>query len=276
MSLQVDLRFASGIGERERPVAAAFVALATGLVNDRGPADVAGRLAEHCARLLDVDSVGVLLADSTGAPRVVAASDETARLLEDHQVRCGEGPGLDCHRTRVPVSVPDLRGQASRWPEFVHAATESGYASVHALPLCLGEEMLGTLDLFGARTGVLDERDLHLAQALARVAGIALVTNRTIADQSALSVQLQTALNGRVVLEQAKGLLAQAGGLGMEDAFEVLRRHARSHQLRLGDVAEAVVSREIPVRRLLDCANLKPPKPGPDRGRPPRTRRTAA
>ncbi len=236
---------------RERDVTRSFMALADSLVEDFDVVDLLTRLAVDCARVLDVAAAGVVLADAQGVMHVVAATSESSRSLELFQLQRDEGPCLDCYAGGQPVSVPDLAAETERWPQFTAAAHAGGFESAHALPLRLRDEVLGALGLFGAHAGALDEDDLALAQALAHVATIAILQHRAAASTGALTAQLQTALNSRVVLEQAKGVLAERGGLDMDEAFARLRDFARHHNRRLTDVAHAVVTGVLPTEQLL-------------------------
>jgi len=237
---------------REGDVAKAFVDLASKLANGYDVVELLSALTEDCARLLDVASAGLLLADGLGVLHVLAASTERTRQLEVFQLQREEGPCRDCFHTGAPVSVPDLPSEAERWPQFVPAALALGFASVHALPLRLRDNVLGALGLFGSSVGALPAEDLVLGQALADVASVALVQQRAASDSTSVNEQLQNALTSRVILEQAKGILAQRGNLDMAQAFAVLRTYARDHNLRLTDVAQGVVSRRILAQQLLD------------------------
>ena len=248
-------------GERQADINRSFVALASSLVNGYDVVDLLVQLTEDCTRLLDIASAGLLLADGRGVLHVVAASTEATRLLEVHQLQRAEGPCRDCYLDGAPVSVADLSAVAQRWPSFVPAAVSLGFASVHALPLRLRGSRLGALGLFGSHVGALASDDLALGQALADVASVALVQDRAAADSSAVNEQLQTALTGRVVLEQAKGVLAQLGDLEMAAAFAALRRYARDRNLRLSDVAAAVVDRSLRAQDVLDAAVRTSPQP---------------
>jgi transcriptional regulator with GAF, ATPase, and Fis domain len=239
---------------RERAVTEAFVALATSLADGADVVDLLSALAEDTTRLLDVASTGMLLADERGVLHVVAASSEATRSLEVFQLQREQGPCLDCYRAGTPIGVADLNAEADRWPLFVEAAVNAGFASVHALPMRLRDRVLGTVGLFGTRTGALSEDDLRLGQALAYVAAVALVQERAAADRAIVNAQLQTALDSRVVLEQAKGVLSQRGDLDMDEAFVMLRGYARDHNLRLTDVALAVTNRKLAAERLLEHA----------------------
>ena len=244
-------------GTREAEVARSFVSLASSLVNGYDVVDLLDELTSDCARLLDVASAGLLLADGRGVLHLMAASSEQTRQLELFQLQREDGPCLECFRDGTPVSVPDLDEATDRWPQFVPAARSVGFASVHALPMRLRDNVLGALGLFGTAVGSLSDDDLALGQALADVASVALVQDKASADKSSINEQLQTALTSRVVLEQAKGILAQLGGLEMAPAFAALRTYARHNNLRLTEVAQAVVARSLPAQQVLDHARSR-------------------
>lgn len=235
----------SRVGTRESEVIQAFVDLSNDLVEGYDVIDLLSRLTTNCASLLDVTSAGLLLKDATGRLHLAAASSEATHHLEIFQLQRDEGPCLDSFAAGEPVVAPDLAAEEQRWPQFSRAARQVGFASVHALPMRLRETVLGTLGLFGDRVGRLDERDLALAQSLVHVASVALINERSAADSATVNSQLQHALSSRIVLEQAKGVLAHTGGLEMDQAFEVLRRYARDHSVKLGEIATQLVSREL-------------------------------
>jgi GAF domain-containing protein len=164
-----------------------------------------------------------LLADPRGELRVVAASSETARLLELFQLQNDQGPCLDCFRAGRPVAAADLAADAQRWPRFAAAAQQAGFAAVQALPMRLRDQVIGALNLFRAVPGAFDPADIRIGQALADVATISLVHERSMRHSDTVNEQLQTALNSRVIIEQAKGKLAERLGLDMDQAFSVLR-----------------------------------------------------
>lgn len=241
---------------RESDIAAAFVSLATSLATGYDVTDLLSELTTDSARFLDVASAGLLLADGLGVLHVLSASSEATRQLEIFQLQNGQGPCRDCFDSGVPVSVPDLAVEVERWPLFVPAARAAGFESVHALPMRLRDTVLGAMGLFGTTVGSLEPADLKLGQAFADVASVALVQDRTVADRVTLMEQLQTALTSRVLVEQAKGVVAQVGDVDMPRAFLMLRQYGRRHRLRLGDVAHAVVTRSLPAQRLLEDANV--------------------
>jgi GAF domain-containing protein len=252
---------------REREVAAAFVSLASSLAEGHDVVDLLSGLTEECAALLDVASAGLLLADARGMLHVLAASSDKTRTLEVFQLQREQGPCLDCFRTGAAVTVENLQQEAQRWPQFALAALQSGFHSVHALPMRFRDQTLGTLGLFGTTSGKLNEEDLRLGQALADVASIAIAQGVAAADRDRLNEQLQAALSSRVVIEQAKGLLAQLGALEMNEAFEYLRRYSRDHNQPLSDVARALTSRALPAELLLEHVNTKAAKASRPSGR---------
>ena len=239
------------MGEREDDIVATFVSISGSLARGHDVNELLTQLAADCARLLDVSAVGLLLADSRGSLHVVAASSERVADLEAFQAQRAQGPCHTCYLDGQPVNVPDLPAAAARWPDFAVVAARTGVASVHAVPMRLRDDVVGALNLFGSRPGPLNEADLRLAQALADVATIALIQDRAAADKSIVNEQLQIALDSRVVLEQAKGVLSYSGDLEIPDAFAALRYYARDHGIKLTDLATALVSRAVPAAVVL-------------------------
>ena len=217
-----------------------FIEMADTLVDDFDLLDFLHALTERCVQLLEVDAAGLLLTDAEGVLQMVAASSERTRLLELFQLQTAEGPCLDCFRTGTPVSVDDLT-TAGRWPQFTAAAAEVGFAAVHALPMRLRTDVIGALNLFGVDAGSLDADRLGMGQALADIATVGLMQQRAIHRRDVLSEQLQTALNSRVMIEQAKGLLAERLRINIDEAFTILRSSARARNRRLSDLARALV-----------------------------------
>jgi GAF domain-containing protein len=227
-------------------LAKTFVELADNLVADFDLIDFLRLLTDRCVSMLDASAAGVLLADRDGKLRVMAASDEQVRLLELFQLQNDEGPCLECFRTGTPVIVPDLVREVDRWPRFATAAHRSGFGAVQALPMRLRDETVGALNLFRATPGPFDPSGTPIAQALADVATISLLQQRSSQRSTVLNEQLQTALNSRVLIEQAKGKLAERQNVDMERAFTALRGYARSHNRRLSDVARAFIDGSEP------------------------------
>jgi GAF domain-containing protein len=234
-----------GIG-REQLLSRAFVGLADTLVDDYDIIDLLDRLVGYSVELLTADAAGILLVDSQQALQVVASSHEDANVMELLQLQSDQGPCMECFSTGEAVSVPDLADVGGRWPVFVAAVAERGvYRSVHALPLRLRGETIGTMNLFHGQSGILPAADLVLGQALADVATIGILSERAIRSREVVAEQLQTALNHRMIIEQAKGVLAHQGNLTMAAAFDRLRRYARNHNARLSEVARKVVETDL-------------------------------
>jgi GAF domain-containing protein len=219
-----------------------FVELADTMVADFDVIDFLHRLTDRSVALLSVSAAGVMLADPRGELRVAASSNEAAGLLELFQIQNDQGPCLDCFRTGEPVSANDLSGQGPRWPRFAAAATESGFQAVQALPMRLRDHVIGALNLFRADPGPLDPAELRVGQGLADVATIGLLHERNVRRSETVTEQLQAALNSRVVIEQAKGKLAERLTLDMDHAFTLLRDYARNSNQRLTDVARNFVN----------------------------------
>lgn len=243
---------------REQLVSRAFVTLADTLVDEYDIIDLLDQLVSHSVEILAADAAGIVLGDARRELRVVAASSEDAQLMELLQLQNDEGPCLDCFSNAAPVSVPDVAEATNRWPAFAAAVASRGaFRSVHALPLRLRGEAIGALNLFHRTPGPLPPADLDLAQALADVATIGILAERAVRRGEVLNEQLQSALNSRVVIEQAKGVLAQQNNLSMDAAFALLRNHARNNNLRLSDVARQVVATH-------PAADLPAPPPAPE------------
>ncbi len=232
-------------GTREERLARTFVSLADTLVSDYDVVELLDRLVHACVDLLGATQAGLLLRDQRGDLHVMASSDEATRAVEVFQLQGTEGgPCSDAARDGVTVDVDDL-GHEGRWPGFVAVALSEGFRSVHAVPMRLRDDTIGALGLFGAEGASLSDADRRLARALADFATIGIIQQRSLQRSSLLTDQLQAALTTRVVIEQAKGMLAEHGRTGMEEAFATLRDYARREQLKLSAVASALVSREL-------------------------------
>jgi GAF domain-containing protein len=226
---------------RETLLAKTLVELADTLVADFDVVDLLTRLADRCVDVLDVGAAGLMLAAPDGGLRVMASSSDTMRVLELFELQAEEGPCLDCYRTGQPVVNQDLEAANGRWPRFAAEVLASGFHSVHALPMRLRGTVIGALNLFHIEPGEMRHADLDAAQAFADVATIAILQHRAALEAQVLNEQLNHALNSRVIIEQAKGMVAEREGLDMEHAFATLRHYARNHNLRLVDVATDVI-----------------------------------
>jgi GAF domain-containing protein len=219
-----------------------FVDLADTMVADFDVIDFLHLLTDRTVRLLGASAAGVVLADPRGELRVAAASSEEAELMELFQLQNDQGPCLDCFRTGRPVTANDLTVPDQHWPRFAQAATQAGFRTVEALPMRLRDQVIGALNLFAAEPAPFNAADLRIAQALADVATIGLLHERNVRRSETVAEQLQAALNSRVMIEQAKGKLAERYGLDMERAFAMLRDYARNTNQRLTDVARDFVT----------------------------------
>ena len=230
-------------------LAQTFVELADTLVAGYDLMEFLQTLTDRCVELLEVDAAGLLLADSRGALRLVAASTEHARVVELFQIQNDEGPCLDCYRTGQAVIVSDIRADsaAARWPRFAAAAQEMGYAGVHAIPMRLRDQVIGTLNLFRTEPDGLDPAVVVAATALVDVATIGILQERAVRQQEVMAGQLQLALNSRVLIEQAKGILAERLRVTPDEAFVLLRRYARDHNHRLTELSGDVIRGTAPI-----------------------------
>ena len=231
---------------REQRLSQAFVELADTLVDDFDVVDFMTLLTERCVELLGATDGGLMLVDPLGDLRVVASSSEQMRTLELLELQSSEGPCLDAFRTAEAVGADDLDQISLNWPGFATHVRDAGYRSIYAVPMRLRTSVIGALNLFNIDQAPWDADDLKLAQALADVATIGLLHHRAMHDSKLLATQLQSALDSRVAIEQAKGLLAERLETTTEEAFERLRRYARSHNLLLAKVATDLVAATLP------------------------------
>jgi GAF domain-containing protein len=232
---------------REGQLVDAFAALADTLVDDYDAVELLQTLVDNCRDLLDVTAAGILLTDADSALEVVASTSEASHLVEVMQLSAQAGPCIDCFETGETVSVPDISESPDKWRAFRDSAARQGFASMLALPMRLRETTIGALNLLRAEAGELNERDVRAAQALADVATIGILHARSLRESDAVRNQLQRALNSRIVIEQAKGVLSQTHNVSTDEAFNLMRRYARSHGLLLSSVAEQLVARSLTI-----------------------------
>lgn len=226
---------------RETPLARAFVRLADTLVADYDVIELCQQLVEDSVEILPASAAGLLLADHRENLQVLASTSEQTRLLELFQLQSDNGPCLDAYRTGSQVLVPDLAATGDRWPQFTVRVASSGFSAVYALPLRLRDERIGAMNLFCTESAPLTSADIAVGQALADVATIGILHQRIVARSELINQQLQTALNSRIVLEQARGVLSERGRIDIDQAFGMLRAYARNTNQRLADVARSVV-----------------------------------
>jgi hypothetical protein len=241
-------------GSRERVLADLFVALADTLVADFDVVELLDRLIQTCVELFDVTAAGVLIRDGRGRLQLVASSNAGAQELELFQLQADQGPCLDAVRLHSSVSVPDLTLDVDRWPRFKAAAEIIGFRAVHAVPLRLRSESVGGFGLFHSTPTVLSVADLHTVQALADVATIGILQQQHAAQSALLTDQLQFALDSRIIVEQAKGILSASGNISVDAAFDVLRRYSRDGNLKLSLVAQELVTGKLTSVELMKTA----------------------
>jgi GAF domain-containing protein len=229
---------------RERRLTEAFVGLADTLVADYDTVDLVQRLVETSADVLDASAAGLLLADESGELGVLASTSEESRLVELMQLDSGFGPCVEAYLTGEFVSVVDIESD-ERWPAFREAALRQGFQSLHAIPMRLRSTIIGTLNLFRDEPGALRDEDASVARGLADIATIGILHERAIRESDVARAQLQFALNSRVIIEQAKGVLAQVHSVGLDAAFRLLRDYSQNNGVPLRQVAEQVVSRAL-------------------------------
>lgn len=230
---------------REEKLNLAFVRVADTLTADFDIIELLHTLLNECTVILDVQAGGIMLTDGSGDLQLMAATSERADFVEMMQLNAGAGPCLDCFAEGRTISVADIDADGHEWPSFRTAALDRGFNSVHAVPMRLRGRILGTMNLFGTEIGLLTKRDAAVAQALADVASIGILQERSIRETAIIADQLQRALSSRILLEQAKGVLSATGSMDVETAFTTMREYARNNNLTLRAVAEGVTARTL-------------------------------
>ena len=240
---------------REALTAATFVEIVDTLVTDFDVIEVLTLLSSRCVQILGAAAAGILLADRSGQLRVIGASSEQIEILELFQIQNDDGPCLECFNTGHVVLNGDVR-TGSPWPGFADESVSAGFPSVCAVPLRLNNLTLGCLNLFLAEPSPLSPQDVALAQALADVASIAIVQDRATRDAALREGHLQRALDSRIAIEQAKGMIAERNNVGMDEAFSRLRAFARNSNRGLTEVAESLVTGKLPLHSLTAAPRL--------------------
>ena len=226
-------------------VSGAFVELADALVGEYDVLDLLRTLVDQCVVLLDASAAGILLADPSGNLQVVASTSEESHIVEVLQREAGSGPCVDAYRSGNVVTLSDIDAEDGRYPDFRAVALSQGFHSVHAIPMRFRPHTIGALNLFRQDRGVLSDEDSIIGQALADVATISLLHERAARESATVNEQLQRALNSRVFIEQAKGVIAQRNSINMDEAFIRLRAYARSHQEPMHTSAANVINSRI-------------------------------
>jgi hypothetical protein len=250
--------------EREERVVETFIILADTLVDTYDLIDFMQTLAERCVELLNVTSAGIMLADPNGKLRHIACSSEQMRLVELLELQLAEGPCFDAYNDQAAVRCDSLHNAEARWPQFAPHARKGGFEAVSAVPMRLRSEVIGALNLFSSQNAAMTHQDLALAQAMADIATIGILQERAIHDSLAFSAQLEVALESRIVIEQAKGIVAERDRVSVDDAFQLIRRFARHHNRLLSDTARQIIAGALSTQALTAPGSqpeAPPPKP---------------
>lgn len=222
-------------------VGEAFVEMAESPAGTSDTSTLLRTLVDQCVILLEATAAGLILADGCGNLHVIASTSEECVRVEESQYQSGAGPCLDAYRSGNVVTLSDIAEQGNRYPEFQSVALTQGYKAVHAIPMRYGSTTIGALNLFLGRPGVLSDEDAMIGRALADVATISLLHERTARKNAELNAQLQSALTSRVSIEQAKGIISARNNIEMNEAFLRLRAHARSHEETMQQSATNVI-----------------------------------
>ena len=235
---------------REDRLLETFVTLADTLVDHYDIIDFLQTLAERCVDLVDVSAAGIMLADTKGELRHAASSNEHMRFVELIELQLEEGPCFDAFRTQVPVICGSADQAAQLWPRFAPNLTQKGFEAVSAVPMRLRSDVIGSLNLFSSEARALGDSDIQVVQAMADIATIGILQERSIRDAHAFSTQLEVALESRVVIEQAKGIVAERSHFGVDEAFALIRGFARSHNRLLSETARQIIDGSLDVDAL--------------------------
>jgi transcriptional regulator with GAF, ATPase, and Fis domain len=226
---------------RESRLLETFAKLADTLVADYDVVDMLQMLVDTCTELFDTGAAGILLVGTTGELEVIASSSEASRIVETLQLAAEAGPCIESFRTGAVVSVADIEASPPAWSDFRDGALGQGFHAAVAVPMRLRETTIGSLNLLRTVRGELDQADVVAVQALADVATIGILHEQSAREGVVLTHQLQAALNRRIVIEQAKGVVAQTRGVGMNEAFNLIRAYARANQLSVSSVSTRLV-----------------------------------
>ena len=236
---------------READLLAAFIEFADTIVDEYDIVEFLHRLAARCVELVHASEAGIMLADREGALHYIASSSERMRLIELFELQHDQGPCLDAFRDGVAVHTSLSTDAFERWPRFAPHAQEVGFRSVSALPMRLRNEVIGALNIFSAQAEPLGEEDRQVAQALADIATIGILQERAVNDARVITSQLEAALESRIIIEQAKGIVAERNHVSIDTAFTLLRNYARSHNELLSKTASEIIAGNLSTDALI-------------------------
>lgn len=227
--------------EDENPLLAALFAALDLFVGDFDVIELSQRLVDACSGATGGADAGLLVADPRRDLQLLASTSEESELLELLRVEALDGPSRHTFRTGRPTAVPDLRDTNHRWPEFCERAVDYGYRSAFAMPVRCYRHSVGALTVLAEAPAALDASGMRAGQALADLAGVGITAHLLLPRLEELPAQLPRALHARIVIEQAKGVLAERGGIEMAEAFDRLRTYAGKTGMRLAELAAAIV-----------------------------------
>ncbi len=226
---------------RDQEIVHSLVEIADNLIDDFDVVELLTGLTQRCVNLLGFSAAGVMLASPPGELRLGASSSDAMQVVELFELQANEGPCLDAFRTGQRVDCISLDEGAERWPQFAAVARAAGFRSVYALPLRLRDATIGALNLFSFEGSPIDENDLIVARGFADLAAISILQHGAAAEGRRVNEQLTQALESRIIIEQAKGVISERGGISLPDAFSRLRSYARAQRLPLANVAQAAI-----------------------------------
>lgn len=232
---------------REDDIVRTMLRLADTMVADYDELELLKDLVDSCVRILDADTAGIALGRGDRLGFVIATSEDM-KTIGLFQAEQQQGPCLSAYRSCETVHSADLEADGhERWPTWTPRALELGFRSAEAFPMQLRGEAIGALNVYASRKRRLNDRDRLVGRAFADMATIGLLRERASVQDRIVRGQLQRALDSRVVIEQAKGILLQRHGITPQEAFDRLRRHARSHQQKLAETCRAVIEDQLDV-----------------------------
>jgi len=231
---------------------ATLVELADSLVDDYDVIEVLTVLSHRCVEAVDVDAAGIMLVSPIGELQFIASSSESMKALEQFQIHANDGPCVDCIRNGLAITSEALDETDGRWPMFAPRAMAEGFRAVHCLPMRLRGRTIGALNLFRSRQGSLAGEDVVVARGLADVATIAILQHQSTVDASTSNTQLSNAINSRIVIEQAVGMIRQSTSSEKDVAFDRLRAHAANHNEGLTVIAKRIVGKSLDSKDLDD------------------------
>lgn len=204
------------------------------------PPQALADLSDNVVKVLGATAAGVALLDGDDL-RFLTATNDLAEKAEDVQERFQDGPCLESIRENQPVVVDDLGTCHDRWPRYTPAVQEIGFNAVLGIPLVLDDRRVGSLDVYNAEPRQWSEDDVDAALVLADIGAAYVINASQLAQSRRTSEQLQTALDSRVVIEQAKGVLAERVGIPTDEAFQRIRASARRESTKVADICRRII-----------------------------------